>query len=351
MAAMVKVNVKSLNCDVNVLRSLISIFDSQLAHLAVSAPTELGESPGVPNSCGSNGLDAFQLNCARIHIQCFHFFAHPTNPGPDLEALSRLYSLCISIIQTATSMTQLSNFATVCPSFIDRTITLTAFAILKLSRSPLAPHLDLNAGEQAYSDVVQFSKKMSLQNNDLGARAAAIMANLWSSSKVFRRKDGHIDALGLRLRTRLSMSVSFDMFWYWREEFGHMSNPYNGEDSASQSNTQSQPRTPRMSFKRLLLWSLLTSPTEYERSEEIEHARAISASAVAKYAPSVMNSIQQDLANPPPMSLDSFDASDYNVPLMVDQFPDYDWAAGFNFSTGWPSMNMPPLQNAEYNFG
>lgn len=193
----------------------------------------------------ANWTDTFQLNCARIHVLAFHFFANPTNPGPDAEALSRLYSLCVSTMQTANTLSQTTNFISMCPSFIDRTLTLTGFAILKLARSPLAQHLDMAAGEQAYFYGVQFSKNMSLQNNDLGARAAAIMTNLWGSSRIFRRKDGQVESLGLRLRTRLSMSVSFDMFWYWREEFGHMANPYNGDDSNIPSNAQTQPTTPR----------------------------------------------------------------------------------------------------------
>jgi len=44
MSAMVRTDLKSPNCDVNVLRSLISIFDSQLIHLSESSPSELGTS-------------------------------------------------------------------------------------------------------------------------------------------------------------------------------------------------------------------------------------------------------------------------------------------------------------------
>jgi hypothetical protein len=235
MSAMVRMDLKSPACDAGVLRSLISIFDSQLLSLATSSPSE---------------IDVFQLNCARIHILAFHFFANPAISAPDSEALSRLYSLCVSTLQTANTLSQSHDFIAMCPSFIDRTLTLTGFCILKLYRSPLAQHLDLQAGEQAYFYAVQFSKRMSLQNNDLGARAAAIMTNLWSSNQIFRRKDGSVEALGLRLRTRLSMSVSFDMFWYWREEFGHMTNPYNGEESSISSTAHTQPTTPRKSTSR-----------------------------------------------------------------------------------------------------
>lgn len=177
----------------------------------------------------------------------FHFFAHPTNPGPDADGLSRFYSLCVSVIQTATNMTmtQQTAFAQVSQSFIDRTITLAGFSILRLVRSPLAQHLDLAIGEQAFSQAVQFLNNVSLQQGDIGNRTALIMKDLWGSSKVFRRKDGRVESLGLRLRTRLSMSISYDMFWYWREEFGNMQNPYNGEETVLTSNTATQPSTPR----------------------------------------------------------------------------------------------------------
>lgn len=42
IVAMGKTNLQSLKCDVRVLRSLISIFDSQLLSLAPSAPSDLG---------------------------------------------------------------------------------------------------------------------------------------------------------------------------------------------------------------------------------------------------------------------------------------------------------------------
>jgi transcriptional regulatory protein LEU3 len=44
IVAMGKTNLQSLKCDARVLRSLISIFDSQLLSLAPSAPGDLGES-------------------------------------------------------------------------------------------------------------------------------------------------------------------------------------------------------------------------------------------------------------------------------------------------------------------
>ncbi|KAF2122766.1 C6 zinc finger domain-containing protein [Lophiotrema nucula] len=327
--AMVRTDLKSTNCDVGVLRSLISIFDSQLLSIAPSSPSE---------------LDTFQMNCARIHILCYHFFANSADLGPDAESLARLYNLCVSTIQTANTLVQNTNFATVCPSFIDRTLTLTGFAILKIIRSPIGEHLDQAAGQAAYFSAVQFSKMMSLQNNDLGARAAAIMTNLWSSTKTFKRKDGSLDSLGLRLRTRLSMSVSFDMFWYWREEFGHMSNPYNGDESVHLSNAATQPATPDYEKENL------PEPTDQTNAPKttaptLTHPQSQAAAPVAapstKYQPDALMNPNQPIVQPPVgMSFDIWDGTDYNVPPMLDQFPDYDWAASFDFSTDWPNATL-----------
>lgn len=47
MSAMAKMDLKSPDCDVGVLRSLISIFDAQLFSLVSSSPSELGKSQGL----------------------------------------------------------------------------------------------------------------------------------------------------------------------------------------------------------------------------------------------------------------------------------------------------------------
>jgi hypothetical protein len=177
----------------------------------------------------------------------FHFFAHPTSPGPDAEGLSRFYSLCISVIQSAATMhtQQKIHLPSVSQSFIDRTITLAGFTILRLVRSPLAQHLDVHAGERAFSQACDFLKNVSMQPGDIHIRTALIMKDLWGSDKVFRKRDGRVESLYLRLRTRLSMSVSYDMFWYWREEFGNMQNPYSGDEATLLSNENGQHNVPR----------------------------------------------------------------------------------------------------------
>lgn len=278
----------------------------------------------------------------------FHFFAHPMNP--DADGLSRFYSLCVTTINTATALAQQVHFASVSQSFVDRTICLAGFSILRLVRSPLAQHLDLTSGEQAFFQAVQFLKNVSLQSGDIGMRTALIMNDLWNSSKVFRRKDGRIESLGLRLRTRLSMSVSYDMFWYWREEFGNMQNPYNGDETVLTSNEATQPSTPRKQALPDYFRPVLTQHQAYIRNQDQKFPVTATASTLptsqqplTKFDPSLIHpQLQVDPTTA--MSFDTWDGSDYNVPPMLDQFPDYDWAAGFEFSNSeFPNATLGPI--------
>jgi transcriptional regulatory protein LEU3 len=299
-----------------------------------------------------------QLNCARIHILAFHFFAHPTNPGPDAESLTRFFSLCINVIHAATALLQQSYFSFA----MDRSITLAGFVILKLVRSSIAPNLDLAAGEKAYFQAIQFLKSVSLQQGDIYVRTALIMSDLWNSSKVFRKKNGQFESLGLRLRTRLGMSVSYDMFWYWREEFGNMQNPY-GEETTAPSNDPTQPTTPREQQQYHIDTPMLTDsarasmqqqqPQQPQQQQQQQHQHQqqqqqqplpglpmSSQIPLTKFDPSLVQ-IQPD---PSIMSFDTWDGSDYNVPPIMDQFPDYDWAAGFDFSnTEFPTVPAGPV--------
>lgn len=191
-------------------------------------------------------------------------------------------------------------------------------------------------------------------------RTAHIMNDLWSSNKVFRKKNGQIESLGLRLRTRLGMSVSFDMFWYWREEFGHMQNPYsNGEETTASSHQPTQTNSPREPLSQTANVPLLTeSAHTLVQSQPLPAAPMTSQIPINKFDPSLL----QMQPNPAVMSFDTWDGSDYNVPPSMDQFPDYDWAAGFDFSnTEFPSMPAgavggPPMMannigNMGYTFG
>jgi transcriptional regulatory protein LEU3 len=255
-----------------------------------------------------------------------------------MESLSRFYSLCINVIEAATQLVQQSYFSFA----MDRSITLAGFVILKLVRSSLAPHLDLAAGEKAYFQAIQFLKSVSLQQGDIYARTALIMRDLWGSSKVFMKKNGQFESLGLRLRTRLGMSVSYDMFWYWREEFSNMQNPY-GDETAASSHDPTRPSTPPQQDNGYVPDEpmLTQSAHAHMQPQQLPNMPMNSQIPINKFDPSLV----QMQTDPTVMSFDTqWDGSDYNVPPMMDQFPDYDWAAGFDFSNAeFPAMPAGPI--------
>jgi hypothetical protein len=54
-----------------------------------------------------------------------------------------------------------------------------------------------------FFEFIRMSKKRSIQNNDLDTRTATVLTQLWSSTRVFKFKDGSTDGLRLFLRGRL----------------------------------------------------------------------------------------------------------------------------------------------------
>ncbi|PVH74739.1 hypothetical protein DL98DRAFT_20917 [Cadophora sp. DSE1049] len=194
------------------LHSLIEMFDSRvLEHRS---------------ECSSE-LDEFTLECARLNIRTFHFFAKADLAEP--LGFIELYTLARSVLDHATLLDTTQDFSLYCSQYSIRMTLLAAFVILKISRSHLAHRVDLRGGESSYFSAIHLSKKRSLQNGDLDSRCALILTQLWSSNSIFRRRDGTVDSLRMRTRCRLSVGVVFECFWWWRTEFDGKPNIYSEE--------------------------------------------------------------------------------------------------------------------------
>ncbi|KAB5560325.1 hypothetical protein GE09DRAFT_962033 [Coniochaeta sp. 2T2.1] len=203
----------------NALRSIIAVADSQLFALAAQI---------------SDPKDVATLGCCRIHILAFYFLDHVTSQHE--QGLVQLYTTACNFLEDATNQHLTTRLAELCTMFVERTVMLAALSVFKIYRSNLAPYIDVNAGEKAFFSAIRFCRQASLENDDLGARGVSILSQLWTSQNVFRRPNGQVDSLGTRIRTRLSMSVVFDCFWWWREEFAGQSSPYS-EDARRMSAT------------------------------------------------------------------------------------------------------------------
>lgn len=172
-----------------------------------------------------------------MHLLAYYFFEHPENPNQ--AGMLHLYSAACSFIETAVAEDERVELTETCPVFIERTISLAAFTILKISRSSLSQHIDAEAGEKAYFSAILLCRRASLQSDDISARAATIMTQLWNSKIIFRQADGRVQSLRTRIRSRLSLSIVFDCFWWWREEFAGQPSPY--QDQAADQPDRGKP--------------------------------------------------------------------------------------------------------------
>lgn len=172
----------------------------------------------------NEAADSIHLSCCRIHVLAFHFLESPA--FRDNEGLVQLYALSCAFtddIIREHRKRPIIDFFTV---FVERTVMLAVTCVLKIHRSELAPYIDLVAGEKAYFAAIRVHRQTSLENDDIGARGFSILSQLWTSPNTFRKSNGRLESLDTHIRSRLSMSVVFDCFWWWREEFAGHTSPY-----------------------------------------------------------------------------------------------------------------------------
>lgn len=117
---------------------------------------------------------------------------------------------------------------------------------MKLLNSFFATHVDEEDGRKIFSENIQSVRDMSVRKDDLPARLAEALSQLWRHYREgdTRSAGDHADdRLKLRIQARGSMSVLFDSVWQWREKFSF---PYDGGTSRldSASNNPTLPTDP-----------------------------------------------------------------------------------------------------------
>ncbi len=167
-------------------------------------------------------------------MNSFLFLTTDDTQALDHDGLVELYYLAYKVI-IGMKVSYLGNMKSSRPDYANWSKLLAAFIILKISRSCLAGRVDLRAGEKAYFATILGFRESSFANDDLPARGATVLGQLWSSTRVFRRPDGVVDGLALRVRSRLSMAIVHDCFCRWKEEFQGKEIPYTAAQSVSAS--------------------------------------------------------------------------------------------------------------------
>ncbi|KAF2173686.1 hypothetical protein M409DRAFT_48626 [Zasmidium cellare ATCC 36951] len=209
------------------LDSLIEGFDAQLQAFAT---------PGVDVSATHYEL---ALLAARVFIRATHFFSIPPFsqrrlPSQSIPGLLLLHALCCSLTTCLMSLDDTTEFVLYMPYYYRRAVMLAGICILRISRSPLQAYLQTEPREQALANAVRVIKRSSIETGDTDYRQAIILTQLWKGKDrgggLGKISGDPQNALHLKLRNRLSMSVVFECFWWWRSDFAGLSDPYNDDE-------------------------------------------------------------------------------------------------------------------------
>jgi len=253
----------------------------------------------------------------------FYFF-DPT-PSLNMEGLVRLWGVALQLVDIVMELDQNMSLISYWPSLVERTTTLAAIIILRLSRSNMAPHLDVEAGEKAYFSVVKAIEKASLQPDDLRSRAVKILSRLWTNQDVFKYPDGHVDSLRTRIRSRLSMSIVFDCFLWYKDTALDRFNPFQHENdiegnSSDEESDSPETAVPQQQQQQQQQTTAMAGPSLNITTSGTADQDMIMASVPLTAMPATATGDSM---------MDILAMNDLTAGWMV---PDYDWAANFQFS-------------------
>ena len=290
----------------SVMNSLIEAQDEQCTYLIPEAPGKVG---------------LMILNLVRLQLGSFYFFAQPSEIH--VQGFIRLYAIACAVITAANEIKNPIDLTISCTVQVAKCILLANCAILKIWHSQIREHLDLEAGRAAYFAGIDFFRKLSIQPDDLMGRSSIILSQLWTSTMVFKRKDGVKDSLSLNIRSRLGMSVVFDCFWWWRQEFTQLDqSPYVEDDEEMTSVEHTPPDEIQM----------LPPPVETGLPHPSLVAEQWRSGFEFLGLPDPISNIPVAKNPAPPPQVFTDVMPNPNMFLPVDGFPDFDWASNFDFT-------------------
>ena len=143
----------------------------------------------------------FTLGSVRLLIRAFHFFTIANTER--IVGILQTYFIACELIEIAVNLDKMSDFGSYATATQMRAVALAAAIILRVLRSSLSPQVNVEMGEAMFFEAIRLSKRRSVRIDDLDARNAIILTQLWSSTSIFQFKNGSVDGLRLLLRARL----------------------------------------------------------------------------------------------------------------------------------------------------
>ncbi len=173
-------------------------------------------------------LDSLHLQAANLHLRLSAFFDASSAPNYASD-LMELYFAATIFLNSALALDWILDYAT---SYLMQMILASGFTLMKLLNSFFARHIDASVTRKLFIHTIFALRRISVRKNDLPARLAEVLAQLWKSSGAGDRSKATVPvdglpsstllvdgSLQLKVRCRMSMSLVFDSVWRWREEF------------------------------------------------------------------------------------------------------------------------------------
>ncbi|KAJ9606709.1 hypothetical protein H2200_008717 [Cladophialophora chaetospira] len=163
---------------------------------------------------------AVHLLVTKLHLHAFYLFDEPSTTG-HVERIVSLYLTATSLIEHVRSLNdQHSEFLLHCPFFCYEAFLCAAFVVLKILKNDYFNGIvDAGSGQKLVNFSVSALRKMSVANNDLPGRLSDVLSHLWTHHDRSVTGTGGPDDLQLKVKSRMSMSVVYDLLWRWREQF------------------------------------------------------------------------------------------------------------------------------------
>ncbi|RDW72203.1 hypothetical protein BP5796_08237 [Coleophoma crateriformis] len=164
------------------------------------------------------------LRCAQLHLRLYALF--DSNASQNFtQGLVSLYRACESLLSLLLKTEK--DILSHSPNYVFQMALAAGFALLKLITSPAAQLLEGTSAKAVFNSAIVIVRKMSVSNNDLPGRLADVLAQLKARGRSPDKSD-QWQNFTLKVRSRMSMSVTFDALWHWRKGF---------EASGSSANT------------------------------------------------------------------------------------------------------------------
>ncbi|KAI1613676.1 transcriptional regulatory protein LEU3 [Exophiala viscosa] len=166
----------------------------------------------------ASDLDHLYVQLSSLQIQMFNLYKSPAAQDP-----TSLYDLCTvscQVLETFDKLDKLGQISLPASGiFFYHSIMVPCHILLRLLKTSFARYIDVERAKAALFLGISLNKRLSLQNDDIPARNAVALTQLWTSNRVFRRPNG-TEAVALRVRSRLAASMVLDGIVWWREETG-----------------------------------------------------------------------------------------------------------------------------------